>query len=98
MIALAIAMTVAAVQGEVQEASPRLTVGEWRSQDERQRRILMVAALEGLMLAAAGPDGEKTGIDTACLPNASPDEIENKLRDAPEPASFVMAMVEASGC
>jgi hypothetical protein len=98
VIALAIALAAATVQGEAQEASPRLTVGEWRSRDDRERRILLIGAVEGLMLASLGPGGETIGIDTTCLPQVLATDVEGKLREIPDQAAFVLSVVETSGC
>ena len=98
MIALAIAMSVMVAQGEATQASPRLTVGEWKGQDASRRRILIMGAIEGLALAASGPRGDESGIDAACLANIRPSDVDVKLQQAMNASPFVLSVMEAGGC
>lgn len=101
MIATLLAMTLAAVGVEgVQEAPPRLTVEEWRKLPDRQRYIILVGGMEGLLLAASGPNGDQTGIDQACLSSASLPQIDAKLNDEAMPAEtpIALAIMEATQC
>ena len=98
MIALALALSLPQAQGESPPASSRLTVAEWSRQDERQRQILVVAAVEGLLLAASGPQGETSGVDARCLSDARLADVSSRVAEQAGASPFVLAVMEASGC
>jgi hypothetical protein len=100
VIALAVAMLATLPQaGEVAQPE-RLTVSEWRRLPSRQRDIMVIGGVEGLILAASGPRGQETGVDRDCLASTTIRKIEQGLmsEQVPEGSMFALALTEAAGC
>lgn len=103
MIFLALMLASATVEddrGGVQDAPPRLSVGEWRQQENKIKQTMIVAAVEGLMLAASGPKGDQTGIDQVCLGKGSMDEIIKGIENPEMPEAMLIstAVLEITKC
>jgi hypothetical protein len=95
---LALALAAIVSQGEVVTASPVLTVSEWKTRDERQRQILVVAAIEGLLLASAGQDGEISGVNGRCLSDTKLSDILERLPREEGASPLALSVMEVSGC
>lgn len=100
MIALAAAMLVLSSAPDVEVGPDRLTVSEWRRLPARQRDIMVIGGIEGLILAASGPRGAETGVDRDCLASTTIQKVERGLMsdDVPTESMFALALTEAAGC
>lgn len=68
-----------AAQSTAQQAEAHLTLRGWEALEGAERRIVIVAGIEGLMLAATDGDEGTRLIDRVCLASNSPEEIEQAL-------------------
>lgn len=103
MIILALMLASATVEidrGGAQDVPPRLSVAEWRQQDEKTRQTMIVAAVEGLMLAASGPKGDQSRVDRDCLGKGDMDEIVKGLESPEMPDAMLIstAVLEVTKC
>lgn len=86
----------------IQPAGPQqVSLRSWSELPQRERQMLIVAALEGLVIARTDPTGQVPVFETQCLLQFTPAEIEAALMqlvpDFPE-VSFLEIYFGASGC
>jgi len=55
------------------------TLGQWAREDAAARRLSMVGAMEGMLLAASGPDGTRIPVNPDCFSSENPESLEKGL-------------------
>jgi hypothetical protein len=71
-------MLMAALATGVPPAGPP-TLGQWAAQDSAARRLSMVGAMEGALLAASAPNGASLPINSDCFSTETPQSLEDGL-------------------
>lgn len=96
----AIAAVLAASTPAAAQATAGFSLRQWSQMEQRERRIMIVAAIEGLMLAVSGKKPEATGLDASCLSLLTFEQIEGSLHAAAavDDGEFIDKLVEVSEC
>ncbi len=55
------------------------TLGQWAREDAAARRLSMVGAMEGMLLAASGPNGTAISVNPDCFSSENPESLEKGL-------------------
>jgi hypothetical protein len=55
------------------------TLGQWAAQDSAARRLSMVGAMEGVLLASSGPNGVTVPVNADCFSSETPQSLETSL-------------------
>lgn len=84
----------------VAQTTAGFTLREWSSLNEYNRKVAIVAAIEGLMLASSTADAKETGLDPACIATLTFDQLETGLQAAAAVGNgaFVDKLVEVGKC
>ena len=74
---IAILLTTALAAAAPAQTGP--TLAQWAAQDAGTRRIALVGAVEGVLLATSAMDGASLAIDTDCFNRQTPEALDAAL-------------------
>lgn len=96
----AVALLLTAATPSQAHPTGEVTLRQWSRLAQVERQTMIVAAVEGLLLAAAGPTETVPRVDSQCIGTVPLARLEQKLvaMSRTRDAAFIDMFLEVSGC